>query len=426
MKKLLIAILVLALLPAFALAEEAAANVMDLLGARDFDALYGMCDDAMQTQIGSADVFEQIWGQLEGSFGAYQGMTGAEAADMSGYDAWNVSCDFAFATATLTLAFDADGKLAGLTVADYAMKAVEADEAGGYVEESVTLRAGEADATSGKLTLPEGEGPFPCVVMMQGSGASDMDEAVYGVAIFAGLAHMLARGGVASIRYDKYPYAHADLIANNPAFTVDDEYAYDAADALDLLAADARIGDIYLLGHSQGAMVAPRVADKIGAERISGLVLLAGSPKPLYEILLRQMKDAGADEETLSADQARFDAMWGMTDEELLVETASGMPLYYWRDEADYDYAAKIMELGLPVFVAQGAKDFQVLPAEGIEAYETALSGYDGASYMRYADMNHLLCDMPGEMTGTVADYQGLTGVSSALAGDIAAWVLAR
>jgi pimeloyl-ACP methyl ester carboxylesterase len=359
-------------------------------------------------------------------FGAYAGYDGVEAATIEGYDAYNVSCDFANANVTLTLAFDADGKLAGLTVANYVMKASKADDAGGYVEEDIVLRAGADDETSGKLTLPEGEGPFPCVVMMQGSGASGMDVTIAGISIFAELSHMLARGGVASVRYDKYTYAHADLAVANKRFSVDDEYAYDAASAMELLASDARIGDIYLLGHSEGAQVAPRVAEGIGAEKISGMVLIAGSPKPLYEILLRQLKDQGADDATVSTLQAQFDAMWDMTDEELEAQSASGASLYYWRDQADYDYAAKIAELNLPVFIAQGAKDFQVLPAEGIEAYEAALSGYDGATYVLYDDMNHLLCEMSGEMTGTSADYVNLAGVSDALAADIAQWILAR
>ncbi len=426
MKKGLILILVLALLPAFALAEGPAEGAMGLVAAGDFDALFAMSDSAMQTQIGSAEAFGQIWAQIEASFGAYDGFTDITSADIQGYAGYHVSCDFANANVTLTLIFDADGKLAGLTIADYAMKAAGQNDAGGYTEEDATLRAGTADETNGKLTLPEGDGPFPCVVMMQGSGASNMDETVYGISIFAELAHRLARNGVASIRYDKYTYAHADLAVANADFTVDDEYAYDAAAAVDLLAADARIGHIFLLGHSEGAMVAPRVADKIGAEKISGMVLLAGSPLPLFEILMRQLKDAGADEQTRATYQAQFDGMKDLSEADRKAQTVLGASLHYWFDEADYDYAAKMITLGLPIFIAQGAKDFQVLPTEGIEAYKAALAGDDNATYVLYDDMTHLLCDLSGEMTGTAADYSSLTGVSDALAGDVAAWVLAQ
>ena len=134
------------------------------------------------------------------------------------------------ADATLTLAFDAQGRLGSLGLA--AMRPHEdsetADE-GGYIEEAITLREGEEDATSGLLTLPEGEGPFPAVVMVHGSGPSDMDESAYACAPFRDLAHGLARLGVASIRYDKYTYAHPENCLRAD-FTVDDEYTRDALD----------------------------------------------------------------------------------------------------------------------------------------------------------------------------------------------------
>lgn len=426
MKKFFVLILAVALLPVFALAEGSAEDVMAFIAAGDFDALYAMSDDAVQEQLGSAQGFEQAWAQIEAAFGAYASYSDVSNAQTGGYEVYSVTCDFANASATLTLAFDADGKLAGFTVANFSMKRAEAADEGGYVEEDVTLRPGEADETGGLLTLPEGDGPFPCVMMMQGSGPSDRNETAYGFPVFQALARALARRGVASVRYDKYTYAHAELIAGNAAFTVDDEYAYDAAAALELLRADARIGDIYLLGHSEGAMVAPRVAEKLGAEELSGLVLLAGSPLPLSEILMRQLKDMGVDEATLAGYRAQFDAMAGMADGALQAQTVLGASLYYWRDEADYDCAGGIVRLDLPVFIAQGEKDFQVLPAEGIEAYEAALSGFEGATYARYPDMTHLLADISGAMTGTAADYTGLDEIDEALADDVARWVRAR
>ena len=426
MKRIFVFILVFALLPVFALAEGPAEDVMALIAAEDFDALYAISDEGVQSQLGSAQGFTQAWGQIEATFGAYKSYSDVSSVQTGGLEVYSVTCDFEKASATLTLVFDGYGKLAGLTVADYSMKQVEIADEGGYVEEDVTLRPGEADATGGTLTLPEGDGPFPCVIMMQGSGPSDRNETAYGFPVFQALARALAPRGVASVRYDKYTYAHPDQTAGNAAFTVDDEYTYDAAAALALLRADARIGDIYLLGHSEGAMVAPRVAEKIGAEGLSGLVLLAGSPLPLTDILMRQMKDMGADEATLAGYQAQFDAMAGMSDDALQAQIVLGAPLYYWRDVADYDYAGEIVRLNLPVFIAQGEKDFQVLPAEGIEAYEAALSGFDGATYARYPDMTHMLADISVEMTGTAADYTSLAGIDVALADDVAQWMLAR
>lgn len=428
MKKLLVALLVLTLLPAFALAEERAAGVMELIGAQDFEAVYALCDDTLQKQLGGADALASTWAQMETMFGAYAGYAATGAANVPGYDAQTVECAFASATATLILTFDAEGRLAGLVVSDYAMKAPEAPDAGGYAEESVVLRPGEADETNGLLTLPEGEGPFPCVVMMQGSGVSDMNETVLGIPVFQELARALARAGIASIRYDKYPYAHIDLLVGDAykTFTVDLEYAKDAGDAAALLDADARISSVYLLGHSLGAMVAPRVADQIESAKLAGMVLLAGTPGHMYEIVLRQLADAGTAAEELKVYEDAFAAMNDMPEAELQATDLMGAPLFYWKDEAAYDYAAKLAELNLPIFVAQGAKDFQVLPAEGIEAYRAALAEFDKATYKLYADMTHLLYDLTAEYTATAADYANLDGLTPDLAPDIAEWILAQ
>lgn len=420
MKKLWVALLVFALLAAPALAKEVSEQAMDFIGARDFEALYEMSDDGMRAQLGAADMLSQVWGQLEGTFGAYSGYESiAPVSGAEGYAAYDVACDFESAAVTLRLSFSMEGKLAGLAVAGYAYKPAPPDALGGFVEEDIVLRPGAPDETKGRRTLPEGPGPFPWVIMMQGSGASDMNESAYGIPIFEQLARLLARCGVASVRYDKYPFAHPEKSVE-PGFSVDDEYARDAADALALLTADARVAGIYLLGHSQGAMVAPRVAEKIGPDALSGVVLLAGTPLPLHELLLRQLSDM--DEDTAEL-EAQFDAMWDMDEAAQKAEMAMGTPLYYWRDAADYDYAGQIVALNLPAFIAQGGKDFQVLPGEGIEAYRAALEGYEGAAYALYPDMNHLLCDMEGEATGTAADYMGEKQVSQKLAEDIAAWI---
>ncbi|MGI6239392.1 MAG: alpha/beta hydrolase family protein, partial [Christensenellales bacterium] len=201
------------------------------------------------------------------------------------------------------------------------------------------------------------------------------------------------------------------------------EYIYDAQAAHDLIAADARIGDIYLVGHSLGAMVAPRAADALDSERIKGAALIAGTPHSLSEIALRQMRDQGMDQAQIDTLAAQFDAMNDMTDAQLQETTALGSPLWYWKDQAGDDPAARILARGLPVLILQGGKDFQVLPAEGIEAWQAALADYEGATYRYYPDMNHMLCDMAGEPTETAADYMELTGISPQLVADIAAWI---
>lgn len=431
------------LAPLPALAEEGPAaeaeDVLLRLAAGDFASVYEDSDAAMQSALGDADGLAAVWAQLTGMLGALTDVQTTDAGEQGGYRVVAAQCAFANADATLTLAFDAQGRLGSLGLADMRVRddGSTADE-GGYIEEAVTLRAGESDATNGLLTLPEGEGPFPAVVMVHGSGPSDMDETAYTCAPFRDIARGLARLGVASIRYDKYTYAHPENCMSAD-FTVDDEYTRDALGAAKLLAEDARIGDIYLLGHSQGAMLAPRIMRAMQTEvgdRLCGGVLLAGSPLHMWELQYHQNLDilAALDGETRAENEALVEAeaakaatLAGRSAEELQKQTLFGISAYYQADEMAVDAAQTAVALGLPLFIAQGEKDWQVRPADGIEAWRAELPQDFDATYALYPDMTHMLCDLEGEPTETAADYMAVDArVDQTLIEDIAAWISAR
>ena len=435
--------ILICLFPLAALAEADTAHLAETVLAKlaqgDCAAVFEDSDEAMQEALGSADGLAAVWAQLTGTLGALESVQATDAGAQGDYRVAVADCVFANADATLTLAFDAQGRLGslGLTAMRPHEDSETADE-GGYIEEAITLREGEEDATSGLLTLPEGEGPFPAVVMVHGSGPSDMDESAYACAPFRDLAHGLARLGVASIRYDKYTYAHPENCLRAD-FTVDDEYTRDALDAAKLLMEDARIGDIYLLGHSQGAMLAPRIMaamQKETGDRLRGGVLLAGSPLPMWELQYHQNLDvlAGLSGETLAenealieAEVAKVPALADMSAEELQKQTLFGISVYYQADEMSVDAVQTAVALDLPLFIAQGGKDWQVRPADGIEAWQSELPQDFDAAYALYPDMTHLLFDLESAPSETPADYLAADArVSEALIEDIAAWIAAH
>ncbi len=438
-----LAMLLVLSLPA-ALAQEATAEAAQALVQELYDGEYEAVFDAsapdLQAAIVSADGYAVVMAQIGQMYGALEAINGASMMETQGYFVASVYCTHVNADITYQVVLDADGLLKGLTISDVAEKTAPGtvDESM-FAAEPVTLREGETDATDGMLTLPKGDGPFPAVIMMQGSGPSDMDETAFGIAVFRDLAEGLAAAGVASIRYDKYSYAHKDLLAANPdllaSFTVNEEYILDAESALELLQNDARIGDIYLLGHSQGAMLAPRVMETLGADNIAGAVLLAGSPLHFWELQYHQnlalvetldQADQPAAIEQLGAMAAEAATLKNMTPDELKQTTLFGISAYYQADEMSVDAAQTALALGKPLFIAQGAKDWQVTPADGIEAWRAALADSTIAAYKLYPDMNHMLVDMTGGQTGTVADYVSGNHVKQELIDDIAAWVLGR
>ena len=445
MRRVLVFLLIflLCISPVTALAEAGAAalaeDVLACLAEGDFAAVFENSDAAMQEAVGDADGMAAVWAQITGLLGTLTQAQAEDAGAQGDYRVVLAQCAFENADATLTLAFDAQGRLGSLGLVDMRMREEgAATDAGGYIEEAIKLRAGEDDATNGILTLPEGEGPFPAVVMVHGSGPSDRDETAYACAPFRDIARGLARLGVASIRYDKYTYAHPENCMSAD-FTVDDEYTRDALDAAKLLAEDARIGDIYLLGHSQGAMLAPRIMRAMQTEvgdRLRGGVLLAGSPLHMWEIQYHQNLDilAALDGETRAENEALVEAeaakaatLAGRSAEELQKQTLFGISAYYQADEMAVDAVQTAVALGLPLFIAQGEKDWQVRPADGIEAWRAELPQDFDATYALYPDMTHMLCDLEGEPTETAADYMAVDArVDQTLIEDIAAWISAR
>lgn len=159
--------------------------------------------------------------------------------------------------------------------------------------EKIIVGEGTEYPLNGLLTLPDSiDQKVPAVVLVHGSGASSMDEKVYKLTPFKDLAEGLAERGIASIRYDKRSFVYGRKMRKQ-LITVREETIDDAVLAAKLLRQDPRIDPdrIFIVGHSMGAMLAPRI-DADGGD-FRGLVLMAGTPFRLEEIVVRQLRQTG-------------------------------------------------------------------------------------------------------------------------------------
>ena len=151
-----------------------------------------------------------------------------------------------------------------------------------YQIEEVEFQNGDINL-AGTLTVPQGDGPFPVVLLISGSGLQDRDETVFEHKPFWVLADHLSRAGIAVLRVDD-PGIGKSAPHPEPPTTAD--FATDVEAGVTFLKRDDRIGTVGLIGHSEGGIIAAIVASR--RDDIGFVVLMAGPGVPGAELLLKQ------------------------------------------------------------------------------------------------------------------------------------------
>jgi dienelactone hydrolase len=300
-----------------------------------------------------------------------------------------------------------------------------------FGEQDVTVGSGPL-AVQGTMSLPRQRGPLPAVVLLGGSGPVDRDETIGRNKPFKDLAWGLATRGVAVLRFDKVTHAHPEEVTADRGFTPTDEYvphAVAAARALRLHpAVDA--GRVFVLGHSQGGTVAPRVA--AAEPSVAGLVIMAGGTQPMHWAAVRQVRyiasldpaTAAASEPTIEAmtRQARLIDSPGLSAATPPGELLFGVPAPYWLSLRGYDPAAAAAALGKPVLILQGGRDYQATVADDLAGWEAGLAGRPGVTVRVYPADNHLF--FPGSGPSSPAEYEPAQHMDPAVVADVASWLI--
>ena len=303
--------------------------------------------------------------------------------------------------------------------------------------EKVIVGKGSEYPLNGLLSLPDDvRERVPAVVFVHGSGASNMDEQIYKLTPFKDLAEGLAERGIASIRYDKRTLAHARKM-RKLSITVREETIDDAILAADLLRSDPRIDPdaVFIVGHSMGAMLAPRIDAEGG--RFRGLVLMAGTPVRLEEIVVRQLRQAGQSRGGLMKAvvgledrifSKKFNGLYEMSDEEAKKKKFAGsVTLYYFKEMGRKTAADYLMESDKPVLILQGGMDFQVLPSEDFAAFREQLQGRENVEYRLYDELNHVFVKgIYNDILKAGKEYKVEQHIGAEVIDDIAAFIMAH
>jgi pimeloyl-ACP methyl ester carboxylesterase len=187
---------------------------------------------------------------------------------------------------------------------------------------------------------------------------------------------------------------------------------------------------IFVLGHSLGGMVAPRIA--AADPKLAGIIIMAGLVRPLDQALLDQYQYiAGADGTISEVEQKMIDDAKKLVAEVAALtaaDAASGRitlasaPASYWFDLRGYDPPAAAAKLSQRILVLQGERDYQVTVAD-FEKWKAALASRPNAEFHLYPALNHLF--LPGTGKSVPAEYQVPGHVPAEVIRDIAAWIKA-
>lgn len=366
-------------------------------------------------------ILEQVFNDITGKYGQLGGYEKSDPVTAGEYIQHPFVVDSEKAVLVFTVTLDADSNIAGFV---YNVKQQKSDLA--EFEKQVTFGLDEYEL-SGYYSLPEGEGPFPVVVLVHGSGPSDADETVNTLKPFRDIAYGLRKLGIATLRYDKRTFTYSGKL-DNETITPYEETVQDALLAAEYAATleKADSENIYILGHSLGGYLMPKISSQESIAK--GFITLAAPYTALEDLIVIQTKyilnlDGAIDENdkaTLAALEKYASNVKELTEGSMVKsENLFGIGARYWLYFKDYDPAAEFASEKRPVLMLQGASDYQV-SIEDFKTYERKLGIKENFKFISYDNLNHLF--MVSTEKGP-NDYQGEKYVDEKVINDIASWI---
>ncbi len=247
----------------------------------------------------------------------------------------------------------------------------------------------------------------PCVIFVHGSGSHDRDETIGPNKPFRDLAQGLAQKGIVSLRYDKrgYDYIH---LSKTQIDSIDlyTEVINDAIDAVKSAKKNSFIDStrIYIVGHSLGAMCAPKMAEL--CPQLKGIIMMAGPAGNLLDIIPEQVEYMAKLNDTISnlesvqinqikwqVEKTKASYLNDKTPKGLLLLNQSAK---YWRSIIQYNQIETAKKLVLPIFILNGERDYQVTMKQ-FEIWKKEFANYRNVQFRSYPKLNHLFLEGEGK-----------------------------
>lgn len=419
-------------------------NIPDSIGARGRAFVESLADyrfadvipefDSMMASLLDTSSLRDTWERLVKTTGALQRITSVRVDTQPAYTFAFVTCQFEKGPLNIKVVFNKAGRIAGFFLepthppATYSPPSyVKADS----IREKLVSIGTSPWMLHGALTVPRSGGPFPVIILVHGSGPNDRDETIGPNKPFRDLAMGLASRGIAVMRYEKRTHElAAEMIGMRDSITVKEETIDDALAAVKRMRTRDEIDPkrIFVLGHSLGGMLAPRIARQDTG--IAGLIILAGSARPMEDVIMEQMEylNGGTAKQNDSA-HAMLEALRTQV---AMVKSPSlsratpssqlplGVSASYWLDLRGYNPPVVATLFHKPMLILQGQRDYQVTEKD-YALWKKSLGKRNDVTFKLYPDLNHLF--VTGTKKSTPAEYELEGHVSEKVITDIESWV---
>lgn len=403
----------------------------NLLEQSKFDTAHLYFSETEQAKI-KPDDLKKLWETIKSKLGNLENIDAIQSKAQGEFFSVTLEGKFERDVQNFVLMFNKAEKITGLYMPPKAIvytKPFYVDTAL-YTEKSVYLQT-PGHQLAAIITTPKNTVNFPIVVLVHGSGPADMDGTIGPNKPLKDIATGLASKGIASVRYVKRTVIYAAEFAK--AFTVKEEVLDDAVAAVALAKTvkGADIKNVYVLGHSLGGMLAPRIATLV--PDLKGIILAAAPARKLTDIiidqnkyLVAQAKDTTVATQKLLADAIKTVEVSRISKLGTTIKPDSiilGLPAAYWVDLNAYNQVAAAKASLKKIMVIQGGNDFQVSETD-FNLWKAALMGKPNVTLKLYPEVNHLLS--PQLEKGNVTQYQKMVNVSEQVVKDIVAFIKAK
>jgi dienelactone hydrolase len=377
--------------------------------------------DSVMAKAMTTDALKSTWEQVEKPAGNYLNKMSTQKGNLQGYDYVVVTTQHENRNILTRVVFDSQGKVAGIQF-NYGVQ----DTSIASTVTTMNFTEYHFDLIDGTyklpaiLTLPLNAKNCSAVILVQGSGPSDMDETIDANKPFRDLANGLAEKGIAVLRYDKRTLVYSTEMAADKTLTVKQEVIDDVAAAFNWISSRKEINteQIYIVGHSLGACLAPRIA--LSCPKTAGLVLLAGSPRPLEDIIVDQAAELAPSQLDAARQNAQKIKALNPSGTTQTDEMISGAYAAYWKDLDSVNEIDIAKQVNKRMLILQGERDAQVFMKD-FNLWKSGLSGLSDVSFKSYPKLNHLFIE--GSGAANIKEYSTPGKVAQYVIDDIAAWI---